>query len=49
MANTMNDGTELERLVKLIEGSELPKGFTVESRKPVCNDRGIQIAELDIK
>lgn len=43
-----NDGTELERLVKLIEGCVLSKGFTVESRKPVYNDHGIQIAELDI-
>lgn len=43
-----NDGNELERLVKIIEGCVLSKGFSVESRKPVYNDRGIQIAELDI-
>lgn len=43
-----NDGSELERLVKIIEGCVLSKGFSVESRKPVYNDRGIQIAELDI-
>lgn len=43
-----NDGTQLERLVELIEGCVLSKGFTVESRKRVYNDDGIQIAELDI-
>ena len=43
-----NDGSELERLVKLIEGCVLSKGFKVDSRQPVYNDDGIQIAELDI-
>lgn len=43
-----NDGSELERLVKLIEGRVLSKGFDVQTNRRVYNDAGVQIAELDI-
>lgn len=45
---TSIDGKPLENLVKLIEGSLIPKGFVIESRERVYNDAGIQIAEFDI-
>jgi hypothetical protein len=47
MAKT-NDGTQLEDLVKLIETIRSPPGFSVESRRKVFNDEGVQVAELDI-
>lgn len=43
-----NDGKQLERLVELIERSQLRSGFEVETRRPVFNEDGDQIAELDI-
>lgn len=48
MPKKTNDGILLERLVKLIEGMLLPQGFEVESRKLIYNEKGLQIAELDI-
>ena len=42
------DGAWLENLVALIEGQTLPIGFKVQTRKPVFNDVGGQIAEFDI-
>jgi hypothetical protein len=45
---TSTDGKSLETLVKLIEGSLIPKGYVIESRERVYNDAGIQIAEFDI-
>ena len=42
------DGAWLENLVALIEGQTLPIGFKVQTRKPVFNDVGHQIAEFDI-
>jgi hypothetical protein len=47
MTNKPNDGKRLEKLVSLVEGMDLPSGFTVETNKPVYED-GKQIAELDI-
>ncbi len=35
-------------MVALIEGWLVPGGFSVETRRPVYNDRGHQVAELDI-
>lgn len=43
-----NDGKKLEQLVKLVEGMNLPDGFTVENNKKVFNIEGVQVAELDI-
>lgn len=43
-----NSGKQLEQFVKQIESLLIPQGFSVESRKRVYNDAGIQIAELDI-
>lgn len=48
MAREGNDGSKLENLVALIEGLHLPAGFKMEQRKPVRDDEGKQIAELDI-
>jgi hypothetical protein len=47
-SDSRNDGKRLEQLVAFIEGRLLPGGFTVETRKPVYDDSGVQIAELDI-
>lgn len=43
-----NDGKSLEQVVRLIEGLQLPEGFTIETRKSVFNDKGVKIAEFDI-
>jgi hypothetical protein len=43
-----NDGNQLERLVSMIEGFELPEGFTLDKRHRVMDEDGNQIAELDI-
>ncbi len=43
-----NDGSSLEQLVALIEGRLSPAGFKVETRRPVFDDDGVQIAEFDI-
>jgi hypothetical protein len=48
MTRGANDGSKLENLVALIEGLSLPTGFNMEQRKPVRDDEGKQIAELDI-
>jgi hypothetical protein len=42
-----NDDKSLEWLVSLIEEQGVPRGFGVNTRKPVFED-GVQIAELDI-
>jgi hypothetical protein len=47
MANVRNDGTQLERIVELLERMKTPPGFTIERRHKVYQD-GEQIAELDI-
>jgi hypothetical protein len=47
MAAPKNDGKQLEQLVRLIEGW-FARDFKVEIRKPVYDDSGVQIAELDI-
>lgn len=43
-----NDGTELDSIVAMIEGTRLPPGFTTEKRYPVYDDNGIQVAERDL-
>ena len=43
-----NDGSALEQLVSWIESHFSPRGFKVETRKPVFNDSGVQVAEFDI-
>jgi predicted RecB family endonuclease len=43
-----NDGKRLEELARIIEGRLSPIEFKVESRKPVFNDKGVQVAEFDI-
>lgn len=43
-----NDGQSLEYLVRVIEGELSPRGFHVESRKPIYNEAGAQVAEFDI-
>src|SRR5260221_14331843 len=43
-----NDGTALESVVELIEGMRLQPGFTIEKRRKVFNEDGVQIVEFDI-
>lgn len=44
-----NTGKKLENLVAQIEKLLLPENFTVTANERVFNDKGIQIAEFDIK
>ena len=48
MGGKINDGTNLENLIKEIEDLLIPKGFKIELRKKVFDDQKIQIAEFDI-
>lgn len=43
-----NDGRKLEQIVKWVEGAHLPEGFTITQNRPVYDDDGNQIAELDV-
>lgn len=43
-----DSGKNIELLVKVVENILLPKGFTVTVREKIFNDKGIQIAELDV-
>lgn len=43
-----HDGRSLEQLVAMIEGWLSPHGFKIETRTPVFNEAGVQIAEFDI-
>lgn len=43
-----NDGKDLEHLVRMVEGINLPPGFTIESNRRVYDENGSQLAELDI-
>lgn len=45
----VNNGTQLERLVREIEAHLLPEGFSVVPREHVYDDEGHQIAEFDIR
>lgn len=47
MTTRKNDGRQLEQLVRFIEGG-FAQDFKVETRKPVYDGSGTQIAELDI-
>jgi hypothetical protein len=48
MAAARNDGTQLESLVKLVEGIQLPAGFTLKTNRRLYDESGNQLVELDI-